>query len=104
MDALKAATSKLKPELLEPVMRVEVSTPDEYVGAVIGGLNRRRAVIQLQEKKANRVQIVARVPLAEMFGYVNQLRSVSAGMASYSMKMEGYATVPNLGFLFSIKP
>jgi len=94
IEALKAAASKLKPELLEPVMRVEVSTPDEYVGAVIGGLNRRRAVIQLQEKMANRVQVVATVPLAEMFGYVNQLRSVSAGMANYSMKMEGYASVP----------
>ncbi len=94
MEALKAATSKLKPELLEPVMRVEVSTPEEYVGAVIGGLNRRRAVIQLQEKMANRVQVVATVPLAEMFGYVNQLRSVSAGMANFSMKMEGYASVP----------
>ncbi len=94
MDALRAATRQLKPELLEPIMRVEVSTPDEYVGAVIGGLNRRRAVVQLQEKVANRVQVVATVPLAEMFGYVNQLRGVSAGMASYSMKMEGYASVP----------
>ncbi len=94
MDALRAATGQLKPELLEPVMRVEVSTPEEYVGAVIGGLNRRRAVIQLQEKVASRVQVVATVPLAEMFGYVNQLRGVSAGMASYSMKMEGYAPAP----------
>lgn len=94
MDALRAATTKLKPELLEPVMRVEVSTPDEYVGAVIGGLNRRRAVIQLQEKMANRVQVIATVPLVEMFGYVNDLRSVSAGMANYSMKMEGYTPVP----------
>ena len=94
MDALRSAASKLKPELLEPIMRVEVSTPDQYVGSVISDLNRRRAVIQLQEKMANRVQVVANVPLAEMFGYVNKLRSSSAGMASYSMKMEGYATVP----------
>ena len=94
MDALRSAASKLKPELLEPIMRVEVSTPDKYVGSVIRDLNRRRAMIQLQEKVANRVQVVATVPLAEMFGYVNQLRSASAGMASYSMKMEGYASVP----------
>ncbi len=94
MDALRSAANKLRPELLEPLMRVEVSTPDKYVGPVISDLNRRRAVIQLQEKVANRVQIVATVPLAEMFGYVNKLRSSSAGMASYSMKMEGYASVP----------
>lgn len=94
MNAFREAAQQMQPELLEPVMCVEVSTPTEYVGTIIGGLNRRRAIIQEQNMNTNRVQIVATVPLAEMFGYVNHLRSVSAGLANFSMKMEGYAKAP----------
>ena len=82
------------PVLLEPVMKVEVVTPEEYTGSVIGDLNSRRGQIQGQDMRGNAVVISAMVPLANMFGYVNNLRSFSQGRASYSMTFDHYSEVP----------
>ena len=84
----------MKPQLLEPMMAVEINTPEEYLGNILGGLNRRRSVILSQEMTGLQNRIEAEVPLAEMFGYVNHLRSVSAGRANYSMKFKHYASLP----------
>jgi len=80
--------------LLEPVMKVEVVTPEEYTGSVIGDLNSRRGQIQGQDMRGNAVVIAAMVPLANMFGYVNNLRSFSQGRASYTMQFDHYSEVP----------
>ncbi|HUZ68005.1 MAG TPA: elongation factor G [Beijerinckiaceae bacterium] len=80
--------------LLEPVMKVEVVTPEEYTGSVIGDLNSRRGQIQGQDMRGNAVVVVAMVPLANMFGYVNNLRSFSQGRASYTMQFDHYSEVP----------
>jgi len=92
--ALKEAARKASPALLEPMMAVEVNTPDDYMGDVIGDLNSRRGHIQsMEERSGNRV-IKAVVPLSEMFGYVGDLRSRTQGRASYSMQFDSYAEVP----------
>jgi elongation factor G len=75
-------------------MKVEVTSPEEYVGSVIGDLNSRRGMIQGQDMRGNATIINAMVPLANMFGYVNQLRSFSQGRASYSMEFDHYEEVP----------
>jgi elongation factor G len=80
--------------LLEPIMKVEVVTPEEYTGSVIGDLNSRRGQIQGQDMRGNAVVITAMAPLANMFGYVNNLRSFSQGRASYSMQFDHYSEVP----------
>ncbi len=80
--------------LLEPVMKVEVVTPEEYTGSVIGDLNSRRGQIQGQDVRGNANVVTAMVPLANMFGYVNNLRSFSQGRASYTMQFDHYAEVP----------
>jgi len=80
--------------LLEPIMKVEVVTPEEYTGTVIGDLNSRRGQIQGQDMRANAVVINAMVPLANMFGYVNNLRSGTQGRASYTMQFDHYEQVP----------
>ncbi len=80
--------------LLEPVMKVEVVTPEDYTGSVIGDLNSRRGQIQGQDMRGNANVITAMVPLANMFGYVNNLRSFSQGRASYTMQFDHYAEVP----------
>jgi elongation factor G len=80
--------------LLEPLMKVEVITPEEYMGDIIGDLNGRRGAVQSMEPRANAQVIIANVPLAEMFGYVNTLRSMSQGRAQYSMEFANYAQVP----------
>lgn len=80
--------------LLEPIMKVEVVTPEEYTGSVIGDLNSRRGQIQGQDMRGNAVVVAAMVPLANMFGYVNNLRSFSQGRASYTMQFDHYAEVP----------
>ena len=80
--------------LLEPVMKVEVVTPEEYTGSVIGDLNSRRGQIQGQDMRGNANVVTAMVPLANMFGYVNNLRSFSQGRASYTMLFDHYAEVP----------
>jgi len=82
------------PKLLEPVMKVEVITPEEYMGDIIGDLNSRRGQVQSMDPRANAQVITASVPLAEMFGYVNTLRSQSQGRAQYSMVFSHYAQVP----------
>ncbi|HEY1723777.1 MAG TPA: elongation factor G [Magnetospirillaceae bacterium] len=85
---------KCGPKLLEPIMRVEVVTPEDYTGSVIGDLNSRRGQIQGQDMRGNASVINAMVPLANMFGYVNNLRSMSQGRAQYTMHFDHYAEVP----------
>ncbi|MDJ0928475.1 MAG: elongation factor G [Gammaproteobacteria bacterium] len=92
--AFKEGAQKAKPVLLEPVMKVEIVTPDDYMGDVNGDLNRRRGVLQgMDEGPAGKI-IRAKVPLAEMFGYATDLRSMSQGRATYSMEFGHYAEVP----------
>ena len=95
-SAFAEAVLKAKPKLLEPIMRVEVVTPDEYMGDVIGDLNSRRGNVQGMEPGANATVISAMVPLATMFGYVNNLRSMSQGRAQYSMFFDHYKHVPQM--------
>jgi elongation factor G len=92
--ALKEAASKAKPVLLEPVMAVEVTTPEDYMGDVIGDLNSRRGQIQAMEERSGSRVVKAHVPLSEMFGYVGDLRSKTQGRANYSMQFDSYAEVP----------
>jgi elongation factor G len=80
--------------LLEPVMKVEVVTPDDYTGAVVGDLNARRGKVQGQRRRGNAAVIDAVVPLAGMFGYINVLRSMTQGRGSYTMQFDHYAQAP----------
>jgi elongation factor G len=90
----KAGVRNAKPCLLEPIMVVEIVTPDDYMGDVNGDLNRRRGVLQgMDESPAGKI-IKAEVPLAEMFGYATDLRSMSQGRATYSMEFAHYSEVP----------
>ncbi|WP_370197031.1 elongation factor G [Aurantimonas sp.] len=93
--AFREAIQKAGPRLLEPVMKVEVVTPEDYVGDVIGDLNSRRGQIQGTEPRGIAQVVNAMVPLANMFGYVNQLRSMSQGRAQYTMQFDHYEQVPN---------
>lgn len=93
--ALKDAVKKANPILLEPIMKVEVTTPDEYQGDLLGDLNRRRGKIQTIEAKNNATSLYAEVPLAEMFGYATAIRSLSKGRAAYSMEPFRFEQVPN---------
>jgi elongation factor G len=92
--ALKEALREAGPILLEPIMKVEVVTPEDHTGAVIGDLNSRRGQIQGQDMRGNAVVVNAMVPLANMFGYVNNLRSMSQGRATFTMQFDHYADVP----------
>jgi len=92
--AIKEATRKATPVLLEPVMLVEVTTSEEFYGDVIGDLNRRRGTILGMESRGVQHVVRGHVPLAEMFGYVNDLRSMTSGRASYSMEFDHYDPVP----------
>ena len=92
--AFKKAAGHADPVLLEPVMAVEVSTPDDYMGDVIGDLNCRRGQIQAMEERSGVRVVKALVPLSEMFGYVGDLRSRTQGRADYSMQFDSYAEVP----------
>jgi len=92
--ALKAAVARANPVLLEPLFKVEVVTPEEFMGDVIGDLNRRRGHVQGMEQRAGAQVITALVPLAEMFGYATDLRSTTQGRASYTMQFERYEEVP----------
>jgi elongation factor G len=92
--AFKEASRKAKPVLLEPVMAVEVVTPEEYMGDVIGNINSRRGQIEGMEPRGNAQVIRARVPLAEMFGYATDVRTMSQGRATYTMQFLHYAEVP----------
>ena len=93
--ALKEGALKAKPVLLEPVMKVEVVTPEEYMGDVVGDLNRRRGIIQGMDEIPSGKVVRAEVPLAEMFGYATDVRSQTQGRASFSMEFLKYAEVPN---------
>ena len=92
--ALQEAARKASPTLLEPVMAVEVTTPEEYLGDVIGDLSRRRGKVQGQEQRGNALAVQAFVPLSEMFGYATDLRSSTQGRAQYTMQFERYEEVP----------
>ena len=92
--AFKEAARRADPAILEPLMAVEVTTPDDYLGDVIGDLNSRRGQIQAMEERSGARIVNALVPLAEMFGYVGDLRSKTSGRASYSMQFDSYAEVP----------
>ncbi len=93
-SCLREALTKGKSVLLEPVMKVEVVTPEDYTGGVIGDLSSRRGQIQGQDMRGNANVITAMVPLANMFGYVNNLRSMSQGRATFTMQFDHYAQVP----------
>ncbi|MGO4127477.1 elongation factor G [Inquilinus sp. YAF38] len=92
--AFREGIPKARPALLEPIMKVEVVTPEDYMGDVIGDLNSRRGQIQGMDSRGNAQVIAAMVPLANMFGYVNTLRSMSQGRAQYSMHFDHYEQVP----------
>ena len=92
--ALKAAVQRAKPVLLEPVFAVEVVTPEEFMGEVIGDLNRRRGQIHGMEQRGNAQIVTAHVPLAEMFGYATDVRSNTQGRATYTMQFDRYEEVP----------
>ena len=92
--ALKAAIQRAKPVLLEPVFAVEVVTPEEFMGDVIGDLNRRRGQVSGMEQRGNAQVVSGHVPLAEMFGYATDLRSTTQGRATYTMQFERYDEVP----------
>jgi elongation factor G len=93
--ALKAAAQRAKPVLLEPVMAVEVVTPQEFLGDVIGDLSKRRGRVEGQEPRGNALAVKASVPLSEMFGYATDLRSNTQGRANYTMQFDRYEEVPN---------
>jgi len=93
-QALKKAAGQAQPVILEPIMAVEVTTPEDYMGDVIGDLNSRRGQIQAMEERAGARVVKAHVPLSEMFGYVGDLRSKTQGRANYSMVFDSYAEVP----------
>jgi elongation factor G len=92
--AFKEGARKAGPVLLEPMMAVEVTTPEDFMGDVIGDLNSRRGQIQAMEERSGARVVKALVPLSEMFGYVGDLRSRTQGRASYSMQFDSYAQVP----------
>ncbi|ODQ90938.1 translation elongation factor G [Mycolicibacterium flavescens] len=93
-QVLKKAAQAAQPVILEPIMAVEVTTPEDYMGEVIGDLNSRRGQIQAMEERAGARVVKALVPLSEMFGYVGDLRSKTQGRANYSMVFDSYAEVP----------
>lgn len=94
MAAFRESYPKAKPVILEPIMKVEVETPEEFQGGVLGGLNQRRGMIMGSSTDNKITTVIAEVPLAEMFGYSNDLRSISQGKATFSMEFAKYAPVP----------
>ena len=93
--AVKQAAKKASPVLLEPIMAVEVVTPEDYMGDVIGDLSSRRGKVEGMEQRGASQVIRAQVPLAEMFGYATDLRSNTQGRANYTMQFDRYEEVPN---------
>ncbi len=93
--AYRQSVPKAGPQLLEPIMKVDVFTPEEHVGDVIGDLNRRRAMVQGQESGPTGVRIKAFAPLSEMFGYIGSLRTMTSGRGQFSMEFDHYAPCPN---------
>jgi elongation factor G len=92
--AFQAAAKRAKPVLLEPIFAVEVVTPEDFLGEVIGDLSRRRGRVEGQDQRGNALAVTARVPLSEMFGYATDLRSNTQGRANYTMQFDGYEEVP----------
>jgi elongation factor G len=92
--ATRQLSQEGKPALLEPVMKVEVVTPEDYMGDVVGDLNRRRGLIQGMDESPSGKVVTAEVPLSEMFGYATDLRSATQGRATYAMEFEKYAEAP----------
>lgn len=92
--AFKDAMKKADPVLLEPLMKVTVIVPDEYMGGVIGDLNSRRGMVQGTESENGTDRITAQVPLSEMFGYATDMRSITQGRGQYVMEPDTYAEVP----------
>jgi elongation factor G len=92
--AIKKAVAEARPAILEPVMKVEVSTPEETLGAVVGDLNSRRGKVQGMESQAGSQKITALVPMAEMLTYANQLHSLTSGRGMYTMEFSHYEEVP----------
>jgi len=92
--AFREGMRKAQPILLEPVMKVETVTPNDYLGDVIGDINRRRGMIQEQLERGTNIAVVALVPLSEMFGYIGHLRGMTSGRASYTMEFSHYDPVP----------
>jgi elongation factor G len=92
--AFKEAAKRAKPVLLEPIFAVEVITPEEFLGEVIGDLSRRRGRVEGNERRGNALAVSARVPLSEMFGYATDLRSNTQGRANHTMQFEAYEEVP----------
>jgi elongation factor G len=93
--AFKEGAAKASPVLLEPIMRVEAVTPEEYMGDVMGDLNRRRGILQGMDDTPAGKAVRAEVPLKEMFGYATDLRSLTQGRATFSMEFTKYVQVPN---------
>jgi elongation factor G len=94
-NAMRTAIRKANPKILEPMMKVEVETPEEYQGSVIGDLSSRRGIIGTMEARGDVHVVNATVPLAEMFGYSTALRSLTAGKATYSMEFEKFEAAPH---------
>ena len=94
-QVLKEAVAKAKPVLLEPVMAVEVVTPEEYMGTVNGDISSRRGQVFAMEDRSGAKVVKAKVPLSEMFGYIGDLRSSTAGRANFTMVFDSYAEVPS---------
>jgi elongation factor G len=92
--AYRQSMPKAKPQLLEPIMKVDVFTPDDHVGDVIGDLNRRRGIIKSQDPGAMGIRVKADVPLSEMFGYIGDLRTMTSGRGQFSMEFSHYAPCP----------
>jgi elongation factor G len=92
--AFKDACQKGKPVLLEPIMKVEVTTPEEYMGSIIGDLSAKRGQVDEMTERGNAKVVLSKVPLAEMFGYATSLRSMSQGRANYVMEFSHYSEVP----------
>ena len=92
--AFKEACKKAAPKLLEPIMKVEVVTPEEYMGDVVGDLNKRRGQIRGMDSRNNSSVVKAFVPLAEMFGYVTDLRTITSGRATSTMEFDHFDQVP----------
>jgi len=93
--AFRQSMPKAAPQLIEPIMKVDVFTPEDNVGDVIGDLNRRRGMIKDQEPTPTGIRIKADVPLAEMFGYIGHLRTITSGRGQFSMEFSHYLPCPN---------
>ena len=93
--AFRQSIPKAGPQLIEPIMKVDVFTPDDHVGDVIGDLNRRRGMIKSQEAGVTGVRVKADVPLSEMFGYIGTLRTMTSGRGQFSMEFSHYLPCPN---------